>query len=157
MKRLLLGLASLAVVLGSLMAVPSVAKAETSFSFSMSDSHHRPSYRESYRHHSYRPSRHEFRHHYRPRHHGHSAAFYAPVPYYYAPAPRPIVYQTTVVSPVRYVSQASLLADPASPSYTNGVGQMCREYQSTGLIGGSPQSTYGTACLQPDGAWRVVD
>ena len=151
MKRLLLGLASLAVILGSLMAAPSVAKADTSFSFSIND-RHRPSY-----HHAYRPSRHEFRHHYRPRHHGYSAAFYAPVPYYYAPAPRPVVYQTTVVSPVRYVSQASLLADPASPSYTNAVGQLCREYQSTGLIGGSPQSTYGTACLQPDGAWRVVD
>jgi hypothetical protein len=31
----------------------------------------------------------------------------------------------------------------------------CREYTRTVLIGGQPQQAYGTACLGPDGAWRV--
>jgi surface antigen len=34
--------------------------------------------------------------------------------------------------------------------------QPCREYQSTAVIDGRPQATFGTACLQPDGSWRIV-
>lgn len=32
----------------------------------------------------------------------------------------------------------------------------CREYTRTVWIGGREQEAYGTACLQPDGAWKVV-
>lgn len=32
----------------------------------------------------------------------------------------------------------------------------CREYTATAVIGGRPVPTYGTACLQPDGSWRIV-
>jgi len=32
----------------------------------------------------------------------------------------------------------------------------CREYQGSGTIGGKPQVSYGTACLQPDGSWKIV-
>ena len=32
----------------------------------------------------------------------------------------------------------------------------CREYQRTVTIGGKAQQTYGTACMQPDGSWRVA-
>jgi surface antigen len=35
-------------------------------------------------------------------------------------------------------------------------GDNCREYQSTVTIDGRPQPTYGRACLQPDGTWRIV-
>jgi surface antigen len=33
----------------------------------------------------------------------------------------------------------------------------CREYQSQTMIGGQPQQTVGTACLQPDGTWRIMN
>lgn len=35
-------------------------------------------------------------------------------------------------------------------------GEQCREFQQTIIIGGKPESGYGTACLQPDGAWKIV-
>ncbi len=35
-------------------------------------------------------------------------------------------------------------------------GQYCREYQTKVVIGGRPQSAYGTACRQPDGDWVIV-
>jgi surface antigen len=33
----------------------------------------------------------------------------------------------------------------------------CREYRTVANIGGKTQQVYGTACRQPDGAWKVVD
>jgi surface antigen len=36
-------------------------------------------------------------------------------------------------------------------------GQYCREYRTTASIGGESQSTWGTACRQPDGSWRLMD
>ncbi len=36
-------------------------------------------------------------------------------------------------------------------------GEYCREFQQTATIGGRPQQTYGTACRQPDGAWKIVN
>lgn len=32
----------------------------------------------------------------------------------------------------------------------------CREYSQGVTIGGQRQSSYGVACLQPDGSWQVV-
>jgi surface antigen len=31
----------------------------------------------------------------------------------------------------------------------------CREYTVKALIGGRPETVYGTACRQPDGSWRT--
>lgn len=36
-------------------------------------------------------------------------------------------------------------------------GAYCREYQTTVVVGGRERSAYGTACLQPDGSWAIVD
>ncbi len=36
-------------------------------------------------------------------------------------------------------------------------GQYCREYQAHATIGGRTQDTYGTACMQPDGSWQVIN
>ena len=33
----------------------------------------------------------------------------------------------------------------------------CREYQRAARIGGRKSEVYGTACLQPDGSWQIVD
>jgi surface antigen len=34
-------------------------------------------------------------------------------------------------------------------------GAYCRQYQQTIRIGGEPQQSYGTACRQPDGTWKI--
>ena len=36
-------------------------------------------------------------------------------------------------------------------------GDYCREYTRTVYVGGIQQQAYGTACLEPDGAWRIAD
>jgi surface antigen len=41
-------------------------------------------------------------------------------------------------------------------SFQDRSGQYCREYQATAEIAGRNQRTYGTACRQPDGSWRLV-
>jgi len=40
-------------------------------------------------------------------------------------------------------------------TYQLATGQYCREYTQTITIGGEPQKTYGTACRQADGTWKV--
>ena len=67
-----------------------------------------------------------------------AAPFYYPPPVYYYPPP---VY---IYPPPVYISQSA----PAQ--------QVCHEYQTTAIIGGTPQPAYGRACLQPDGSWRIV-
>lgn len=65
-------------------------------------------------------------------------------------APPPVVY-----------APAPVVVEPLSPTYLapSGVapsGRYCREFQGSGVIGGRRVPIYGTACQQPDGAWRVV-
>ena len=40
-------------------------------------------------------------------------------------------------------------------TYQLATGQYCREYQQTIQIGGEDHETYGTACRQSDGTWRI--
>lgn len=35
--------------------------------------------------------------------------------------------------------------------------QYCREYTQQVIVGGYVQQSYGTACMQPDGSWRIVN
>jgi surface antigen len=41
-------------------------------------------------------------------------------------------------------------------TYQNSSGQYCREFQQTITIGGQDERSFGTACRQPDGSWRIV-
>jgi hypothetical protein len=41
-------------------------------------------------------------------------------------------------------------------TFEDAAGQPCREFRQTILIGGRQEQGYGTACRQPDGAWRIV-
>lgn len=41
-------------------------------------------------------------------------------------------------------------------TYQRPSGQYCREYQTEVTVGGQTQQAYGTACRQPDGAWKIV-
>ena len=91
------------------------------------------------------------------RHRGASIVFWsAPVyrPYYpppvvYAPPPR-VVYAP---APVVHVPQVSAVP---TRDFRDTEGRYCREYQRTAIINGVEQPVYGTACLMPDGAWRIV-
>ena len=40
-------------------------------------------------------------------------------------------------------------------TYEPAPGQFCREYQQTVTVGGEKQQSFGTACRQPDGSWKV--
>lgn len=42
-------------------------------------------------------------------------------------------------------------------TYQSTQGRYCREYQQTVIIGGRSQSSYGTACRQPDGSWQIIN
>lgn len=89
-----------------------------------------------------------------------------PTYYSYAPAPQPtvvysqynyghhhhhprpvVVQQQTIVQqnivPVTY-------QQPAAEPY-------CREYSNRVVVGGRVQESYGTACMQPDGSWQIVN
>jgi surface antigen len=35
-------------------------------------------------------------------------------------------------------------------------GLSCREFQQTITVGGNSENAYGTACLQADGSWKIV-
>ncbi len=39
---------------------------------------------------------------------------------------------------------------------TSTAGRQCREFQQIITVGGRSERAYGTACLQPDGAWEIV-
>jgi surface antigen len=41
-------------------------------------------------------------------------------------------------------------------TYQDSSGQYCREYQQTITVGGKQEQSYGTACRQPDGSWKLV-
>jgi len=40
-------------------------------------------------------------------------------------------------------------------TYETSPGQYCREYEQTIMVGGERQNSYGTACRQPDGTWKI--
>jgi len=141
MKKVAVALSLLLAVTG--VVLPTAAKAD-SFSFSVSDSP-RP------RGHDY-PQRYDWDDYHGPRRWHRRPVIYAAPPVVYAPAPRTIVYTEP-----QYVVSPNVIAQQASPTYYNDYGQLCREYQSNGTVGGSRGHLYGTACLQPDGSWRVVN
>jgi surface antigen len=41
-------------------------------------------------------------------------------------------------------------------TYQNSQGTYCRQYQTTVVIDGRPETGVGTACRQPDGTWRMT-
>lgn len=72
----------------------------------------------------------------------------APPPVIYRPGPRVVYVEPPPVQPVQVT--------PTSPPYTDPQGRYCREYQSTVVVAGQAQPSFGTACLMPDGQWRIV-
>lgn len=48
---------------------------------------------------------------------------------------------------------APVYSAPAPVAY--GAQPYCREYNGQVIVGGRYQQSYGTACMQPDGAWQI--
>lgn len=65
----------------------------------------------------------------------------------HAPDHRPIVWQNPETG-------ASYRMTPIGAFQSEG--GYCREYTSTATVAGRSQQIFGTACRQPDGAWRIV-
>jgi surface antigen len=42
-------------------------------------------------------------------------------------------------------------------TYQTSNGAYCREFQQEITIDGKPQRSYGTACRQPDGSWKIIN
>jgi hypothetical protein len=80
-------------------------------------------------------------------------AYYYPPPVYY---PAPAYAYPAYRYPYAYPPPAAY-PPPTFYSSPAAAGQTCREYQTTTDIGGRRQPAYGTACLQPDGTWRIVE
>lgn len=93
--------------------------------------------------------------HFRPPHRAYYRPYFRP---YFPPvvlAP-PIIYAPPPVYAVP-VYQQPVQAVPTSDIYRANNGQYCREFQSTANINGSVQATYGTACQDAGGTWRIVN
>ncbi|WP_300299319.1 hypothetical protein [Ferrovibrio sp.] len=73
------------------------------------------------------------------------------------PPPRPAVEVVEPAPPLIVVPQPAptVVAVPAAGTSTSAA--YCREFQSTMLVDGQPQPSYGIACRQPDGAWKIVN
>lgn len=55
-----------------------------------------------------------------------------------------------------YVAPPPVIVQPPPIVYRAPPQAYCREYTTNVLVNGQPVETYGTACLQPDGRWRIV-
>lgn len=65
------------------------------------------------------------------------------------PAPPPVVVVQPAPAAVVAAPAPVVSAAPATQPY-------CREYQTQTVVGGQVQPSYGTACQQPDGSWKIV-
>jgi hypothetical protein len=154
-KEMKLNHSSLARVSTAGLAVAALAAFSTpvaadSFSFSYSSGH-------AYR--AYGPPGWHKRAYKRRPAHVHRYVYAPPRNVFYVPPPR-VVYLPPPPPPVVYMPAPPLspvAAVPSSPVYQTAEGRYCREYQATVTVGGAAQSSYGTACLEPDGAWRIVN
>lgn len=71
-------------------------------------------------------------------------SYYRPVPVYAPNYYSPVYSAPVPVAPISYGAPVNL-----------NNGRYCREYTQQVRVGGNIQQSYGTACLQPDGAWEI--
>ncbi|HRJ61898.1 MAG TPA: hypothetical protein PKZ97_13080 [Azospirillaceae bacterium] len=75
--------------------------------------------------------------------------YYRRPPNIYYPPPA-VVYPSPPPDVVYVVPNAPAEVQRADRTY-------CREYTTQTTIAGKRQQTYGTACRQPDGSWRIIN
>jgi hypothetical protein len=85
---------------------------------------------------------------------GFPSYYYAPYPYY-APTYAYSPYYGYPPS-YGYADQPMYQYQPP-PAQADGQQSYCREFQSTIVVEGRQQQAFGTACLQPDGSWQIVN
>ena len=81
--------------------------------------------------------------------------YYAPPPVYYAPPPPPVYYAPP--PPPAYYTPAPAAAPVAAAPAPQPTSNNCREYHGDATIDGANQPFYGTACLQSDGKWHIIN
>jgi hypothetical protein len=69
------------------------------------------------------------------------------------PPPPPVVVVEPAPPPVVVVQPAPVVVSPAP---TAAAQSYCREFQTQTVVAGQVQPSYGTACQQPDGSWKIV-
>lgn len=88
---------------------------------------------------------------YGPSYYSYSAPAYYQPTYVAPPAPPPrVVYVQPEVVEYRSVAVPTVVEEGPV-----GASRYCREFTQQIRIDGKVQESYGTACLQPDGTWRV--
>lgn len=69
------------------------------------------------------------------------------------PPPPPVVVVEPAPPPVVVVQPAPVVVTPAPAAAAQ---PYCREFQTQTVVAGQVQPSYGTACQQPDGSWKIV-
>jgi hypothetical protein len=108
------------------------------------------------------PRGHHKHHHWKNHKHGHH--YHNPKSHFgfYFFQPSPFVH-TRIIStaPVTHYYDQPVVIQPQNivlgTQVASHYGQFCREYQSSVWVGRVRQNSFGTACLQPDGSWRIVN
>lgn len=103
-------------------------------------------------------------HHHGDRHFGHrhrgGVVFHyyghRPAPRYVYRAPPEVIVVERPVVIERPVAVAPPPGVALGPEVADGSGRYCREYQTTGRIGGRIEQLWGVACLQSDGSWDLA-
>lgn len=57
----------------------------------------------------------------------------------------------------KLILAGAILAAPLMMAKSAEARDYCREYQKSIRVGGHIESGYGTACMQPDGSWMIVE
>ena len=85
---------------------------------------------------------------------GFPSYYYAPYPYY-APS---YGYSPYYAYPPSYgYGYDPSMYQPPPAQAEEQQQSYCREFQSTIVVEGRQQQAFGTACLQPDGSWQIVN
>jgi surface antigen len=69
---------------------------------------------------------------------------------------RNVFYEAPIGQPVGWARGDEAYTVVPTREYKT-AGRYCREYQAYAMVGGRRSQTYGTACMQPDGSWEIVD
>lgn len=94
-------------------------------------------------------------HHWRGHHHRHRHRRHGGISGLFVFDFSPPSRQVIVAPPSVYGPPPPVFLQPP-PVYVQPRQAYCREYTSTVLVNGRPVESFGTACLQPDGSWRIV-
>lgn len=138
----------------SLSALPAMADDHVSFGISFGNEGRHGGFRESfYEGHRGHGWGHGWGHERGWGHHEYRSNFYGYNPFF---EQRRVVY----IEQPRVIERQIIMQEPETINANAGRivsnNPYCREYQRNVVVGGHREESYGTACRQPDGAWKIV-